>query len=431
MKLRILTMLAIVLFSGPWAVAENWPNWRGPRGDGTSLDTNAPTKWDGKTGDHVRWKVALPGEGHSSPIVWDDRIFVTTCVADANSRRLICLDRKSGGIQWEKEVLNAKLESKHALNSYASSTPATDGSLVFVSFLEVNDEQVAAPNVGGKRMIYTGRMVVAAYDFEGNEKWKVRPGGFLSAHGFCSNPLVFEDTVIINGDHDGDSYLVALDKRTGNEVWKTKRRHQTRSYVTPIIREIDAQTQMVLSGSKCVAGYDPRTGERRWNVEGPTEQFVASMVFDGERFFAVGGYPTHHVMAILPDGLGDVTRSHVAWHKTNVRCYVPSPIVVGDYLVVADDRGTANCFDTKTGKRHWQTRMGKHYSASLVSAEGLVYFLADDGVMKVLRPGPKPEVLEENELGENVYSSPAIAGGELFVRGERHLFCISESNGKQ
>ena len=410
-------------FVASHATAEDWPGWRGPRGDG-STPTAGPTKWDGESGDNVKWKTPLPGNGHSSPVVWGDKLFVTSCLLDREERVLICLDRDTGKTLWQRTVLQARLESKHALNSYASSTPATDGELVYVSFLEASEEQIPAPNVGNLRLIHPGKMVVAAYDLDGNQKWIVRPGDFISAHGFCSNPLLYRDTLIINGDHDGDSYLLALHKRTGEQVWKQPRRHKTRSYVTPLIRNIDGTDQMVLSGSLCVASFDPSTGERNWSVEGPTEQFVASLVFDGSNFFAVGGYPTHHVIAIRPGGLGDVTESHVSWHKTNVRCYVPSPVVVGNYLLVADDRGTANCFDTRTGERLWQTRLGKHYSASLCSAAGLVYFIADDGITKIIRPGPKPDVVAENELGENVYSSPAFADGELFIRGGEHLFCI-------
>lgn len=405
--------------------AEDWPGWRGPRGDGSSLATSVPTEWDASTGKNLRWKVELPGEGHSSPIVSGDRVFVTACKPDSEDRLLMCLDRTTGMTLWSKTVLRARLESKHALNSYASSTPATDGQLVYVTFLQAGANQVPAPNVGGRRMIYTGEIVVAAYDFDGHQKWLVKPGGFISAHGFCSNPVPWRDTVIINGDHDGDSYLVALDKATGQPRWKTKRRHQTRSYCTPIIRNVDGQQQLVLCGSKCVASFDPDTGIRQWNVEGPTEQFVASMVYDGSCFFAVGGYPTHHVIAIRPDGKGDVSDSHVAWHIQNVRSYVPSPVVVGEFLLVADDRGTANCFDASNGERLWQNRLGKHYSSSLVTAGGLVYFTADDGVTKLVRPGESMEVVAENELGENVYSSPAIAGNELFIRGEKHLFCIA------
>lgn len=405
--------------------AENWPIWRGPRGDGTSIEKNVPTNWDGASGKGVVWKAPIEGEGHASPVIWGDRIFVVTCLKESKQRVLLCLDRESGKQLWRRIVMEAPLESKHSLNSFASSTPATDGKLVYVTFLEVDGRTVPAPNVGRSRPITPGKMLVAAYDFDGQQKWLVRPGDFISAHGYCSSPVPYKDTVIVNGDHDGKSYVVALNKQTGETVWKTERRHKTRSYVTPIIREINGRTQMVMSGSKCIVSLNPDDGSRYWNVEGPTQQFVASMVYDGEKFYMAAGFPTYHVMAVKPDGDGDVTESHVAWHVKNARCYVPSPVVVGEYLIVADDRGTANCFSTDSGERHWQERLGKHYSASLVSAGGLVYFIADDGVTKVVRPGEKLEVVAENKLGENCYTSPAISNGQIYIRGEKHLYCIS------
>ena len=419
--------IVVLLLLNALVMGENWPGWRGPRGDGSSTDQSLPQMWDGPTGKNIQWKKSLPGEGHSSPVIWDNRVFVTVCVPETQDRALLCLDRETGNTIWKRSVLTARLESKHALNSYASSTPVTDGELVFVTFLEVGTEQVVAPNVSSVRMIYPGTMVVAAYDFSGRRVWLERPGPFVSAHGFSNNPVLYNNSVIINGDHDGDSYIVALDKQTGKEIWKTERRHKTRSYGTPLIRRIGKRDQLVLAGSQCVASFDPASGVRTWNVEGPTEQFVASVVYGDNQFFAVGGYPTHHVMAISPTGSGDVTDSHVQWHKTNVRCYVPSPVVVGDFLVVADDRGTASCFDTSTGKRLWQTRMGKHYSASLLNVAGLVYFVADDGVTKILKPAATPMVLATNELGENVYSSPAVSDGQLLIRSDRHLFSIAET----
>lgn len=419
----LLAFLGTVV-GNPTIHAENWPGWRGPRGDGTSHEQNVPLKWDVPGGYNLAWKVTTPGEGHSSPIVWEDRIFLTSCDVKTKSRLLICLNRKDGKTVWQQEVINSPLETKHNLNSYASSTPTTDGASVFVSFLEVDGRTVPARNVGRPRPVTVGQIVVAAYDFEGRRKWLAKPSEFVSAHGFCSSPILYEDLLIINGDHDGESYLVALRKSDGKVIWKTPRRHKTRSYVTPIIRDVAGRTQLVLSGSMCVASFDPRTGKRHWMVEGPTEQFVASMVFDGNLFYLAAGYPTHHVMAVRADGSGDVTNSHVAWHSTNARCYVPSPVLVDKYLVVADDRGTVNCFDTATGQRLWNERLGRHFSTSLVAANGLAYLQADDGVMKVIRPGKRLEVVSTNPLGEFCYASPAISNGQIFLRGERHLFCI-------
>ena len=423
--MNILQAGVLMIFSST-ATAENWPNWRGPRGDGTINDP-VPTKWNGITGENIQWKSAIPGSGHSSPIVWNDSIFVTACLDESAERQLIRIDRNNGRILWQKTVLESRLESKHALNSFASGTPATDGERIYVSFLEVGEEQVLAPNVGSERWIYPGKMVVAAYDFNGKQLWIKRVGPFVSAHGFCSNPVIYHDMIILNGDHDGDSYLIALDRQTGDTIWQQPRRHRTRSYCTPIIRTIDGQDQMVLSGSLCLASFDPSNGKPLWNVEGPTEQFVASMVYDGNSFYAVGGFPTYHVMAVSPKGRGDVTETHIRWHETNVRCYVPSPVVVKNFLVVADDRGTANCFDTQTGERYWQSRMGRHYSGSLVCNHSLAFLTDDDGITKVIRVDKETEIEQQNELGERVFASPAASDGQLFLRGEKHLFCIGST----
>jgi len=421
--MMLLACLAVVAT----ARGENWPGWRGPRGDGTSAETSIPLHWNGEKGENLVWKTPLAGSGHASPIIWDDRVFVVGCIEATQERILSCLDRQTGKPLWQRTVLRSPLETKHALNSFSSSTPATDGSLVYVSFLEVDGHTIPAPNVSTPRPITPGHMVVAAYDFAGNQKWLVRPGEFISAHGYCASPVLYKDLVIVNGDHDGDGYIVALKKSTGQVAWKAPRPNQTRSYVTPIIREVGGRTQMVFSGSKCVASLDPNDGSTLWIIDGPTEQYVASMVFDGKLFFMAAGFPTYHVMGIRPDGRGNVTNTHIAWESTSAKCYVPSPVVVGGYLIVPDDRGTANCFAADSGERLWQERLGSHYSASLVTAGGLVYFIADDGLTKIVRPGPQLEVVAENPLGEHCDSSPALSHGCIFIRGERHLHCFRES----
>ena len=427
---RLTSTFGLIMMGCLWlpssARGENWPAWRGPRGDGTSLEKHVPTRWNGATGENIIRKVEVPGRGYASPIVWGDRIFLVSCLEEREERILICLDRHTGTRLWQRTVLRAPLETKHTLNGYASGTPATDGELVYVTFLEVDGSTIQAHNVSQPRPVTPGRMVVAAYDFDGNLKWLVKPGKFVSVHGFCSCPVLYQDLVIVNGDHDGDSYIVALERSTGETVWKMPRKHKTRSYVTPIVREIEGRTQMVLSGSESIVSIDPSDGSMHWEIDGPTEQFVASMVYDGEMLYMAAGFPTHHVMGIRPDGRGNVTDTHVAWHVTEAKCYVPSPVVVGSYLLVADDRGTASCFDTSTGKRLWQARMGKHYSTSLVTAGGLVYFLADDGVMKLVRPGEQLDLVAENHLGESCYASPAISEGQILLRAEEHLYWIGE-----
>ena len=387
------------------ASAENWPCWRGPRLDGTSLEKNVPRHWSATS--NVVWRTPLPGVGHASPIVWEDKIFTVAALLDSQERILLCLDRKSGKMLWQRTVLSSPLERKHALNSHASSTPATDGKFVYMAFLDRKE------------------MVVAAYDFEGQPRWQVRPGHFASMHGFCSSPVLFKDNVIVNGDHDGDSYIAALRRADGTTLWKTPRQNQTRSYCAPMIRELAGRTQMILSGDKCVASYDPNNGSLHWIIDGPTDQFVASIVYNekADLLFVTGGYPEHHILAVKPDGRGDVTKTKIVWRTNRGVAYVPSPISAGDYFLVVSDSGVAHCFDAKTGRILWQERMGEHH-ASLVSAEGLVYFLNDDGVMNVVRPGPAFARVAQNELGEQTFASPAISQGQIFLRGEKHLFCI-------
>ncbi len=305
-------------------------------------------------------------------------------------------------------MVNAPPERRHRLNSRASSTPATDGRSVFVSFLD------------GKAML------VAAYDFAGRRRWTVRPGPFASVHGYCASVVLFENLVILNGDHDGDAYLVALDRDTGKTIWKTPRENRLRSYCVPIIRQLDGRTQMILSGSKCVASFDPRNGSRHWVIDGPTEQFVASLVDNGRLLFLTAGFPEHHILAIRPDGRGHVTDAQIVWRTTKGCSYVPSPIVSADgkYFLVVSDEGIASCFEAATGHRHWMERIGPHYSASLVSADGLVHFLSDEGVTTIVRPGPTFDVVARNELGERCFASPAISQGQILLRAERHVYAV-------
>jgi hypothetical protein len=415
--------LVVLLFFMPCLLlSENWPNWRGPSGDGISLEKGIPVKWSPT--ENIAWRVAIPGKGHSSPVVWGNKVFLTTCLPEKEQRLLLCLDQRTGKKLWQKVVLNSPLETIHPLNSRASGTPATDGQHVFVTFMKADDRKIPAPNVGTQRLITPGKIIVAAYDLDGEQKWKINVGDFISAHGFNTCPVLFEDLVIINGDHDGDAYLVALERKTGRERWRIERENKTRSYATPIIREIGGRTQMILSGSLCVASYDPHNGKRHWIVDGPTEQFVASMVYNGEYVFVTAGYPERHILAIRPDGSGNVTDTHVAWRTNRGAAYVPSPIFAGPYLLVVADSGIASCFNAKTGKRHWMERLPGGHSPSTVSADGLVYFTSDRGVTTIVRPGKMFNIIARNELGEQISASPAISQGQIFLRTHQHLYCI-------
>jgi outer membrane protein assembly factor BamB len=416
---------AMVLLVSVSAVhAGDWPGWRGPHGDGTSDAKGVPIKWN--TTENIAWKTPIPGKGHSSPIVWGDRIFLTTCLeADADPKRpedparrmLMCLDRRDGSILWQKQVLSAKLEKLHRLNSRASSTPVADGRHVFVTFLDASRDKDA-------------RVLVACYDFDGHQVWQKSPGRFSSVHGFCSSPILYKDTVIVNCDHDGDGYIVCLSRETGEQRWRIERPNKTRSYCAPLIVETAGKTQLVLSGSKCVASYNPDNGKQWWIIDGPTEQFVSSLVFAENTLFLTAGFPTYHYMGIKPDGEGNVTETHVAWHHRvkNPRegAYVPSPIAFDKWFFAVSDDGVLNCFDAKSGEWKWREKLGKHHSASPILADGRLYFIADNGDTYVVKASDKFEVVNVNPLGEECYASPAIAHGQLFIRGDKHLFCIGK-----
>lgn len=386
--------------------AENWPQWRGPRLDGTSQDRGFPTELTEKT---QLWKTELPGEGHASPIVWGDRIFLIAVLPDTLDRALLCLERTSGQILWQQPILKAVLEGKHRLNSHASSTPATDGEKIFTAFLDQTE------------------VVISAHDFNGKQIWQARPGTFASKHGFCSSPILFEDKVIVNCDHDGPGYIVALARADGHELWRIQRPNQTRSYCVPLIRELAGRTQMVLSGSKCVTSYDPHDGHLIWMMDGPTEQFVASPVVDEKSGLLLlsGGFPEHHILAIKPDGFGDVTHTHVQWRTNKGVSYVPSPICTGGWFLIVSDSGIGHCFNARTGDIAWEERMKEHH-ASLVSAENRVYFINDFGLMRTVKPGESYELLAESELKEKVFASPAMSEGQIFIRGSKHLFCLGK-----
>ncbi len=415
--------LVVLLFFVPCLLlSENWPNWRGPSGDGISTEKGIPTTWSAT--ENIDWKVEIPGNGHSSPIVWGNKVFLTSSLNKKNKRILLCLDRHSGQTIWQRDVVQSPPETIHQLNSRASGTPATDGRQIYTAFMRAEGDRVIAPNVGSERLITPGKIIVAAYDLDGVQKWKTNVGDFISAHGFNTCPVLFEDLVIINGDHDGDAYLVALNRQSGKERWRTRRENKTRSYATPIIREIGGRTQMILSGSLCVASYNPHNGKRHWIVDGPTEQFVASMVYNGEYVFVTAGYPERHILAIRPDGSGNVTDTHVAWRTNRGAAYVPSPIFEGPYLLVVADSGIASCFNAKTGKRHWMERLPGGHSPSTVSADGLVYFTSDRGVTTIVRPGKMFNIIARNELEEQISASPAISQGQIFLRTHQHLYCI-------
>lgn len=387
------------------AAAENWPGWRGPRGDGTSSEKNVPMQWDEA---HLAWKAVVPGIGHASAAVWGDRIFTATAFPEKRERALLCFDRATGQILWQQPVVVGPLEKLHPENSYASATPVTDGQRVYAVF-RVGDE-----------------IVVAAHDArDGKQIWLVRPGTHVGEWGFSNEPVLYKDKLIVDADSKGKSFLIALDRANGETRWRLDRPHKGISYSAPLIREMAGRTQMIQCGDRCVTSFDPETGEAIWKVDGPSEESVASPFYSEKAglVFVSSSWPVCRLLAIRPDGHGDVTATHVAWEDRKGSPYVPSFMAVDDFLFSINSAGVAFCYQAATGKVLWQERLDRHH-ASPVLINGLVFFINDKGVVNVIKPGTKFERVGKYELGETCYASPAISEGQVFVRGFKHLFCF-------
>jgi outer membrane protein assembly factor BamB len=297
---------------------------------------------------------------------------------------------------------------KNEKNSHASATPACDGERVYSVFGNHGGLHVTATGLGGK---------VA---------WRKDLGAFESEHGYGSSPVLFGPLVIVSGDGLKDCFVAALEARTGKVAWRTPRKaaSQHGSYATPAVALLAGKPQLILTGEGEVSAYDPRTGKRLWSCEGPSEVTACTAACSDRLVFATGGYPERALLAIRAGGAGDVTQTHVAWRTTRGVTYVPSPLYHGGRLYVVADGGVATCFEAATGKQVWQERLAGAFSSSPVLAGGRLYATNESGKTFVLKAGPKFELLATNDLGEGVLSTPAICGGQIFLRTERHLYCI-------
>jgi outer membrane protein assembly factor BamB len=300
------------------------------------------------------------------------------------------------------------LEPQNKENSHASGTPATDGGRVYVAFRVGDDIVVAAHRLA-----------------DGKQLWLVRPGTHSGEWGFSNEPVLYKDKVILDGDSKGDSFLVALSRTDGKTLWRVPRTHQGISYSAPLIREMAGRPQLIQCGDRSVTSFDPDTGQQLWTVDGPSEEFVATPTYSEKAglVFISSSWPKTVLLAIRPDGHGDVTNTHVVWRDTKGAPYVPSLLVAGDYLLSLSNAGVAFCYEAATGKVLWQQKLGRHH-ASPVLVNGLVFFINDDGQINVIKPGPKFERVAQYELGESCYASPAISDGQVFLRGFQHLFCL-------
>jgi outer membrane protein assembly factor BamB len=407
---RLLTLSTLILFqiSIPFIKtdAQNWPCFRGPNGDGTSIETNIPVKWDSVT--NVLWKVPVPGTGHSSPVIWNDRLFLTTALIPSQEKVLLCYNKKDGKLLWQKTVIKRTFERKHDNNSFASGTPATDGNLIYLSFLDGEN------------------VLVAAYDFQGKQVWVQKPGTFSSPHGYSCSPVLYEDKVIINGDSQGDSFVAVLNKSDGKIIWRESHKNPSHSFSTPIIRNMAGKTQLIFCGNREIISYNPDNGTKYWFVRGPSEDFCSSPVYNEKSGLVIvsSAWPIRNIVAIKPDGKGDVTDSHVVWQSRNGAYYVASPVTTGEYLFTTMTSGKVYCMEAASGKIIWTEDLGLQYPSPVV-ANGLVYMPNDKGVITVIKPGPKFGYLAKNAIGERMNASPAISSGKIYLRGSNNLFCIS------
>ena len=423
-RFRIALLLscgAAIVLARP-AAAENWPRWRGPRGNAVTTAKGLPVEWDTKK--NVRWKTALPGEGSSSPVVFGDRIFLTSAEDDGTKRIVRCLDRRTGRIVWSKSIADKNPEATSALTGHAAATPVTDGKRVVAFF---------------------GNAGAVCYDVAGKRLWQRSFGDFESELGFASSPILFEDRVILVCDHDGDrfstfdSFLIALDAKTGKTVWKTERRKLFRSWSTPIVVDVarkggrrkpegrtthHSRKELLVSGQDALRAYDPKTGRELWKVTGLTGWVTPTPVF-AEGLILLTSGKTGPVLAVRPGGTGDVTKTHVVWKHERQGPYVCSPVCCGGLLYVHNEAGVLSCYEAGTGKLVYRKRLGGKFYASSIAGDGKVYISNDAGLTHVLRAGRRFEVLSRNELKEEILASPAVAGNALLLRTGKHLYCIA------
>lgn len=385
---------------------DDWPWWRGPTLDNKSRDTHAPMKWS-RT-ENIVWKTPVPGRGHSSPVLWGDRVFLTTADEAAQTQRALAFDRKTGKPLWNVAVHTGGFEKKHEKNSHASATPACDGQRVYSAF--VNSSAV----------------YVTATDLEGKVVWQQKAGPYESQHGYGSSPVLYKQTVIVLADSMKGSFLAALDRATGKVVWCSDRPVTGRngSYATPIVANLAGRPQLVVQGTRVTTSYDPDTGKELWTCFGPAEVTGCTPAYDAKHVFATGGFPEKEILAIRADGAGDVTKSHVAWRSKKGVTYVPSPLYHDGRLYVVNDGGVATCFYASTGEEVWSERLEGAFTSSPVLVGDLLYVTNEQGKTYVLKAGPKFERMAGIDLGEGVLSTPAVAGGRIYLRTTETLYCI-------
>ena len=388
--------------------AKYWPRWRGPSGQGHVEGTGYPDTWSDT--DNVVWKASVAGSGNSSPIVWGDRIFLTTARDGGAKLSLLCFRRSDGELLWETFTPQKGVEHAHTKNGHASATPVTDGQKIYVSF---------------------GTHGLVAMDFDGKIVWHREVGRLDNYHGSAGSPLLYEDTVILYQDHRGtdetESFVAAFQKDSGKTVWRTDRTATT-GWGTPVVIRTGERDELIVSSQKRVSAYDPGTGKELWSAAGNLFEVIPTPVVGHDLVFCSSGRagPT---LAIRPGGSGDVTETHIAWKSPKGAPFIPSGIIVGDYLYTINDIvSVVTAFEAKTGKVMFQGRLGtarkEGFSASPVAVDGKVFWTNDEGETFVVEAGAEFKLLHVNRLGARTLASPALVDGRWYFRTDRELIAI-------
>jgi outer membrane protein assembly factor BamB len=427
-----LCSLLIVSTSGAEQPASNWSKWRGPTGTGANATADPPTTWS-KT-ENIRWKIDLPGNGSSTPIVWQNKIFLLTAISvekpgepvpepRGGGRRppvptnpyqfvVLCIDRTNGETLWQKVAREeVPHEGHHQDHGFASSSPVTDGKLLFVNF--------------GSRGLY-------CYDLDGNLKWEKNLGRMQTRNGFGegASPALHGDTLVVTWDHEGEDFIAAFDKQTGDELWRQKRDEPT-SWATPLIVEHEGKPQVVTAATGRVRSYDLASGKELWDAEGLTTNAIPSPVTAGGIVYLMSGYQGNKLLAIRLGGSGDLTGTEsLLWNYNKRTPYVPSPLLYDNRLYFfASNSNVLTCLDVNTGKPLIDAeRVSGLQSvyASPVGAANRVYLMGRDGTCVVIKHADKLEVLATNRLDDPIDASPVAVDKELFLRSREHLYCIAE-----
>lgn len=404
--------LTLLSFAGAFSSvrAEDWPRFRGPTGQGTSTEGNLPVEWSDTSA--VRWKTEIPGQSWSSPIVWNDRIFVTTATDEGTSCRIVSLDVATGKVLWNIQVFQQELKRKENKNSYATPTPVADGAAVYAVF---------------------GDGSFAAVDFNGRVLWTHRDVKFYSQHGLGASPVLAGDLVIMPFDGSstgedksigwqkpwGESFILALDKGTGKERWRGRRGMSRIAHGTPILVQAGGRELLLSNAGDVVQGFEPGTGERLWSVPAQGEGVVPSLSFGDGLVYSASGFEKSTTRGIRLE-----PEPKIVWEQTQGVPKMSSFIYASPFLFSITEGGIALCQKGDTGEIVWKERVGGAYSASPVLAEGHIYFLAEDGETTIVEAAPQFKIVGRSSVKEKCQASMAVSGGRLFIRGEKHLFCI-------